>query len=175
MLGPSGGLMCHLGPLFTYFLSGWSICCSVLGLVWLAKVSPCHPFRIVSLLNVFIDTRHVGFQRCFGDPSQVEVFKLRVLDVGSEPFIPQGEAGSSVSQYAGLGFIERLFQPLPTHFSVGFFPFTWCIGVVWLDSRFFQRNYSICSCRFAMSVGEGTNFHLESESIFIHNFCGWVV
>lgn len=41
-----------------------------------------------------VDTSPVGFWSCFGGSSLVGVLKVASLDVRSEPFVPQREAGS---------------------------------------------------------------------------------
>ena len=72
---------------------------------------------------------------------QVEVLKVKALDVGSKPFTPQGEAGSwefpsnsMVLRQDGV-YGETVSQPvLPI--SMWVFSFTHCVGVAQLVSGF---------------------------------------
>lgn len=74
----------------------------------------------------------------------VAVLKVRVLDVWSKSFAPQGEAGSGVSlptvwHSAGGRAYGESVSVFPTRFDVGIFSVACCVGVIQLVSRFLSE------------------------------------
>lgn len=107
----------------------------------------------------------------------MEALQDEVLDIGSNAFVPQGEAESCefppdcMTLCWGCGLGESVFQPfLPSSMWIFSSPHRSYSNNFWV---FFHGNCSMCSCRFAESMA-GSEFrsllfhHLGTE--LCHSF-----
>lgn len=60
-----------------------------------------------------------------------------------------------VGHCVGVSSWQDLGLAFPTHFSVFFFSFAWCVVVTQPDFSLLRRKFSICNCRPSVSVRRG--------------------
>ena len=94
---------------------------------------------------------------------QVAVAKVGALGVWSKPLLTgktenwQGWGASLLIErhYAGGGLCsEYVFSALPTHFDVGIFSATQCVGVTQFFSRFLSREMDPCEIVYSVNLWE---------------------